>query len=85
MRLRCVATKAQVAGLSVGPHGVMMFGRTVEGARYKICDENGNELDNEQRIELSIPFGDEMQELYAEVTIVVPMEIECNEEKASPS
>lgn len=77
MRLRCVATKAEVAGLSVGPHGVMMFGRTVEGAKYKICDEHGNKLENDQRIELSMPYGEMMQDLYVEVTIVVPIEIEC--------
>ena len=80
MKLRCVATEAQVVGISSGPHGILAYGRTVPGAKYKICDEEGRELDNDTRIELSMPFGEEMQELYVEVTIIVPIELERKEQ-----
>ena len=75
VRLRMVASKAEVIGVAIGSRAVLL-GRTVPGAKYKLVDQDGREFDHKARIELEVPFGEDYQALYAEVTLTVPIEIE---------
>lgn len=74
MNLRCMVRRGRVPALVSGLNYSM--GSLIDGAIYRVVDEEGREVENISQIDVEVPFDPQTKALYAEVRIKVPVEIE---------